>query len=216
MKTSNHAPPNHAEVRQRGRPRSFDMQGAIDAALDRFWRQGYGATATRDLESALGISQSSIYNAFGSKRELFDAALDLYERRAASALLSPLERTPDGLAAIDGFLNALCAWLTRTPGCGCLLTNAMLEASDDVQRRAIEVRASRYRDRVRSALRECLVRAAADGQIAQATVESRTDLLMAIVLGLNVAARTAESDGELARMVGAGRAEVARWRNVRT
>ena len=196
----------------RGRPRSFDVQGALDAALDQFWRKGYGATATRDLETALGISQSSIYNAFGSKGELFDAALDLYERRASEALLSPIENEPDGLKAVDAFFVALRGWLTRTPRSGCLLTNTMLEASSDLERHAISSRASRYRECVREALRECLERAAASGQMPMDSVDARADLLMGLALGINVAARAAPPNEELDRLVHAARVEVARWR----
>src|SRR5918994_56481 len=95
-----------------GRPRSFDTDQVVDAALELFWHQGYRGTSTRDLEAGLGIGQSSIYNAFGSKLRLLEAALDRYEHQISDALVTPLERSHDGIAAIDGFFAALAAWIT--------------------------------------------------------------------------------------------------------
>ena len=51
---------------QAGRPRSFDEQDIVDQALNVFWTYGGANTTTRILERELGITQSSIYNAFGS------------------------------------------------------------------------------------------------------------------------------------------------------
>ena len=74
-----------------GRPRSFDTAAVIDRAVDVLWRDGFKGATTRRLGDELGVSQSSLYNAFGSKAQLQELALDRYERSTASALLEPLE-----------------------------------------------------------------------------------------------------------------------------
>ncbi|MDE3206595.1 MAG: TetR/AcrR family transcriptional regulator [Acidobacteriota bacterium] len=61
-----------------GRPRTFDDETAVDRAMDVFWRQGYRGTTPEDLARAVGVGKGSLYNAFGSKRELFARALDRY------------------------------------------------------------------------------------------------------------------------------------------
>jgi AcrR family transcriptional regulator len=61
-----------------GRPREFDIDEAIDIALDLFWRNGYEKTSLSDLTGALKISPPSFYFAFGSKEQLFKKALDRY------------------------------------------------------------------------------------------------------------------------------------------
>ena len=58
-----------------GRTRTFDESDATRSALGVFWDQGFDGTAVPDLEEATGLSRSSIYHAFGSKRGLFDAAV---------------------------------------------------------------------------------------------------------------------------------------------
>ncbi|MEZ0491672.1 TetR/AcrR family transcriptional regulator [Kineococcus sp. TBRC 1896] len=57
------------------RPRAFDVPAAITAAGEVFARLGYSATSIDDLVNALGLHRGSLYQAFGSKRGLFLAAL---------------------------------------------------------------------------------------------------------------------------------------------
>ena len=75
-----------------GRPREFDVQKALERAMELFWRQGYEGTSLSDLTRELGITRPSLYAAFGSKEALFLKALDLYEARAGyreAALTAP-------------------------------------------------------------------------------------------------------------------------------
>jgi len=61
-----------------GRPRAFDPEAALDAALEVFWRQGYEGTSLTDLTAAMGINKPSLYASFGNKEQLFSEALDRY------------------------------------------------------------------------------------------------------------------------------------------
>ena len=61
-----------------GRPRAFDMDQALDRALDVFWRKGYEGASICDLTAAMGINPPSLYAAFGNKEGLFRQALDRY------------------------------------------------------------------------------------------------------------------------------------------
>ncbi|MEI5100824.1 TetR/AcrR family transcriptional regulator [Streptomyces sp. PmtG] len=60
------------------RPRTFDEERALDAAMRAFWANGYEATSTQDLCDATGLGRSSIYNTFTSKHDLFQRALSRY------------------------------------------------------------------------------------------------------------------------------------------
>lgn len=60
------------------RPRKFDDARVLDAAMETFWRRGYEATSTRDLSDSTELGPSSLYNAFGDKRQLYLKALDKY------------------------------------------------------------------------------------------------------------------------------------------
>ena len=189
-----------------GRPRAFDEDNACDAALELFWKRGYQSTTTRDLESALGLSQSSIYNAFGSKRGLFLSALLRYEALITRDLLEPLETSSDGLEAIDGFFKSLGFWVTHDGRRGCMLVNLMAEdggATDEITSRL-----TGYRRRVRSALRSAFRRS---GSRDSATNDARADLLVGLVLGINVAARGGAPSIELRRMISGARRQIGEW-----
>jgi TetR/AcrR family transcriptional regulator, transcriptional repressor for nem operon len=57
------------------RPRNFDEAEVIAQAADVFARLGYNAASIDDLIGATGLQRGSLYKAFGSKRNLFEKAL---------------------------------------------------------------------------------------------------------------------------------------------
>ena len=64
------------ENRSVGRPREFDEDAVLTAAMDAFWRQGYEATSLSDLCACTGLHKGSLYQAFGGKHELFMKSLE--------------------------------------------------------------------------------------------------------------------------------------------
>ena len=82
-----------------GRPRSFDIDRALDRALQVFWRKGYEGTSLSDLTKAVGVNRPSLYAAFGDKKALFRKALDRYLTGPAAytqeALKEPTARAVD-------------------------------------------------------------------------------------------------------------------------
>lgn len=192
-----------------GRPRSFEAGKVLDDVLELFWRNGYRATTMRELESAFGLSQSSLYNAFGSKDDLLSAALDRYEARIDEQLVRPLEAAEGGLDAIDQFFAALGRWVTGNGRRGCMIINLMAE--DGGTDPKITQRTRRYRHRVRSALRDALRRAADQGEVVPGDIDARADLLFGLVLGLNIAARGGAARREIHAITASARHQAAQW-----
>ena len=75
---------------ERGRPRSFDRDAALQAAMRVFWREGYQGASIADLTGAMGIAPPSLYAAFGDKRALYLEALALYGETMGTALWAVL------------------------------------------------------------------------------------------------------------------------------
>jgi len=117
-----------------GPPKSFDPELALAQARDLFWRRGFDGTAISDLEAGLGIGRKSLYDTFGSKRELFLRALALYADTVIQRICDQLEAP--GSRAIEN-LERVLEKLQRHHGSGqslgCLLGNAMaqVEPGDD-------------------------------------------------------------------------------------
>ncbi|MFC7376883.1 TetR/AcrR family transcriptional regulator [Brachybacterium sp. GCM10030268] len=140
-----------------GRPRAFDTEAALDAAVETFWRHGYDAAGLAELTEAMGISRPALYRAFGDKSQLFRAAMDRYVARNMGYVEAALaESTARDVA--EAFLTGNAAAVT-TPGRppGCLSVQAMVTHEADAfsllaeNRRVIQ---GRLTDRFRRAIRE--------------------------------------------------------------
>lgn len=146
-----------------GRPRTFDIEVAVDRAMELFWRQGFEATSTEDLVEGLGIARGSLYKAFGSKEQLYAMALHRYCERHAVGLIEMLDRAEQVRTAIRAALLALVEADLADPELGCMMVNAATERSahpDTVQQ------VSRTMGQIESALAGALERARARGEIA--------------------------------------------------
>ena len=53
-----------------GRPREFDRDAALEAAMLLFWRKGFAATSMNDLCEAMGLRSPSLFAPFGSREAL--------------------------------------------------------------------------------------------------------------------------------------------------
>ncbi|WP_027507310.1 TetR/AcrR family transcriptional regulator [Rhodococcus sp. UNC23MFCrub1.1] len=137
-----------------GRRATFDAAQVVTAARDVFWHRGFDGASLPELEVATGLSRSSIYHAFTSKRGLFDAAVQDYLDTVVAPRLALL-RTDDGLdayfASMDVELENLDA---EAPRRGCLLVNtaAGSAAHDDTLAAVVDAHRRRLTDAVTDAL----------------------------------------------------------------
>lgn len=110
-----------------GRTRSFTEVDVARSARRVFWDRGYEDTSLPDLELATGLNRSSIYHSFGSKRGLFDAAVESYLDEVVRPRLAPLRGPAVESHALETYLQGLHAAMTegRTAlaANGCLLLN---------------------------------------------------------------------------------------------
>lgn len=114
-----------AVTRQRGRPRSFDRETALEKAILAFWEHGYEATSVSDLTRVMGIGAPSLYAAFGDKRSLFEEVVREYGARYGSFAERALAEEPTARGAVERMLREAAAEYTD-PGRphGCLVIHA--------------------------------------------------------------------------------------------
>jgi TetR/AcrR family transcriptional regulator, transcriptional repressor for nem operon len=170
------------------RPREFDEESVLDAAMHCFWAQGYEATSVRDLVNKTGITSASLYNAFGDKRALYRKALDHYvedsiaDRLRRCAELAPRE------AISSFFAEILRRSLADREQKGCLLVNAALDVAphDPEFRRAVAdvlIRIERF-------FLKCVEAGQANRTISRALpAEQLARHLLGVLMGIRVLAR---------------------------
>lgn len=113
---------------ERGRPRNFDPDTALDRALEVFWRHGFQAASLADLTAAMGLSKPSLYAAFGDKESLYLQVLERYVAIQIEQHAAIFDAEPDARKALEKFLRTMATLLTEpTPPCGCLIVNGMAD-----------------------------------------------------------------------------------------
>ena len=169
------------------RPREFDDDVALEAAMRRFWADGFAATSVRDLGEAMGLGQASVYNAFGDKRALFTRCLDRYLDANMRARIARVEKSLPPRQAIETFLMEIVERSLESR-LGCLLANAALEIAPHDPAIA-DVVAERMGE-LEAFFRRCVIAGQHDGSIKRAIDPSDTArLLLTTVMGLRVLAR---------------------------
>lgn len=125
------------------RPREFEQEAVVEAALAVFWRQGYQATSIQDLVEATGINRGSLYDTFGDKHGLFLEAVDCYRRRYTARRLAQLEAPGPLRPKLAGFFNEMIAFSVGEGRLlGCLMTNAAIELAPHDRETAVAVAAN--------------------------------------------------------------------------
>jgi len=102
------------------RPREFDRDTTLTAAVEVFWTKGFAAASTEDLVQAMGIGRQSFYNAFGDKRRLYLEALETYQRNATSCHIGRLTTQASPLAGLRDLLVGLVPDDDALRSRGCL------------------------------------------------------------------------------------------------
>lgn len=111
-----------------GRPREFNKPEVLDAAMGAFWENGYESCSTEDLCKRTGLGRGSLYNAFGSKHELYELVLQRYHEQGIQEQTAILQRH----VPVRERLRELLEWgveqdFSDSGEKGCLLINATME-----------------------------------------------------------------------------------------
>jgi TetR/AcrR family transcriptional regulator, transcriptional repressor for nem operon len=194
-----------------GRPKGYDRDAVLVLARDLFWERGYEATSISDLELRTGINRSSLYREFGSKRDLFTAALESYTDRVVATLVADLRKPGASLEAVVS-LFARLAVIFRSQASvterGCLLVNATAELA--ARDKGVQSAAASYRDDLRATFAAALTHAAELGEIDARVVQVRAHILASTLMGVWLAVRIDPQDA--AALCGTIAGEVASWR----
>jgi AcrR family transcriptional regulator len=191
-----------------GRPRGFDRDAALEAAMLLFWRKGFAATSMSDLCDAMGVRSPSLYAAFGSKEALYLEAVEYYARTIGPPVWDKLA---EGATARAGIENLLIAWTeslpkSRATPAGCM---ALLAAVGDEWPATIVRVVKKVRLEMLGTLRSRLETAVAKGELPASTdIDGLSRFYLSVFQGMAVQAKDGATPAEL-RAVAA--AAMAAW-----
>ena len=110
------------------RPRKFDEDDVVERAMEEFWTNGYAATSPARLAEATGVAKGSLYNAFSSKRALFERCLDKYQQQIAKLAEGLMGHPGSTRECLRDALRAVVdSDLAQARRRGCLIGNTAVE-----------------------------------------------------------------------------------------
>jgi len=176
-----------------GRPREFDEEKVLAAAANAFWLQGYHATSIDDLCAATGLLRGSLYGAYGDKRGIFLAALELYCKTRVARLAESLSGPPGREVLRQGLLYYVQIASDLDLARACFITNTALELTP--QDKEVAQVIERIFRRMSALWAQAAVRAREAGAF-KTTLNEKTvgDYLYCIVQGVRVLGKIYKPD----------------------
>ncbi len=170
------------------RPKSFNEDDVLQTIEETFRRVGYDGASLDVLTRATGLNRSSLYNAFGCKRDMMVRAMTSYTARTCANIEDDLSGRP--------FREALRSFFSRISepdAHGCLVGNLAAERAEaDSEDRSFF--AGRL-DELEAIFAAAIVKAQTDGEIsATADPAMLARYIMTTVQGLRIVGQIREDD----------------------
>lgn len=190
---------------ERGRPRNFDPDTALDRALEVFWRHGFQAASLADLTAAMGLSKPSLYAAFGDKESLYLKALERYVALQIAHHIAIFDTEPDVRQALEKFLRTMATLLTDpTPPCGCLIVNGMADCGMSSTPPAIELALRKEVQGSETRLHGQFMRAQREAQLApDINTSDLAAFFTSLLSGLSILAKSGAKRAKLDAVISA-------------
>lgn len=184
----------------RGRPRVFDMDEALDKALEIFWKRGYEGASIAELTETLGINKPSLYAAFGNKEELFKKTLSRYVAGPVVFIQEAINQ-PSAYEVAQSFLTKAVEFFTDTKHPkGCLIVQAALSVSADSL--LVQDLLTKYRYSYEKQLAKRFEKAKEEGDLPiDANAETLAKFLSTLHQGMSVQVTSGASKEELMQIV---------------
>ena len=158
-----------------GRPREFEEDRVLDAAMNTFWNQGYEGTSLKDLCSATGLHKGSLYQAFGDKHQLFLKSLKYYMEQSFKEVAASAYLHDSPMANLRSLLKEITTKCIE--GEGCMVINSLVEmAPHDQEVKQMIDQSYAMKQRF---LTDLIDRAQREGEI---TIKQEPDRLAAVLM----------------------------------
>lgn len=170
------------------RPKIFDPDTALDAAISIFSQHGFEGTSATALTAAMGVGRQSLYDTFGDKWQLYLSALRRYVNRSVATQILALRAAPKALDGIAAHFSVLIEDACSSVRPACLGVGAICEFGRE-KPEVTEITEASNR-LLTYAIKERLVEAQAKGEIAgDLDPQDAAGFLVGNLVAIKVAAR---------------------------
>ena len=178
------------------RPKEFDRDAALQAAIGVFWAKGFAGASTEDLTRAMGIGRQSLYDTFGDKKRLYLEALGRYTAEQVAGHTQTLNGPGRPAENLKALLAAFAEQSEDQRRLGCFGLNAICEfGQDDPEVLRVNEAEGRIQD---GAFRRLIEAGQAAGDFDPALDPGAAARLLAVTLaGMKIQARAGASVPDL-------------------
>lgn len=190
-------------TRERGRPRTFDIDLALDRAVQVFWKHGFQDASMHELTEAMGLSKPSLYAAFGDKEALYLKTLERYLALLVERHAAALNDEVDGRAAVEAFLRSIARMLVDPvlPG-GCFIINGTADCGGSTIPASVELALRAALHGTEGMLLARVLKAQQDGDLpVESAPEALAAMFSSIIAGLAVLAKSGAPEAKLMTVI---------------
>lgn len=183
------------------RPREFDVEEAVEKAMQVFWQHGYDDASLPELLDGMELTRGSLYKAFKDKKNLFLLVLELYEATAVDGGVALLANSQieDGTDRILLLFKNMVAAVENGDQRGCLLCTAA--ASSAVNDADIAALVQRGLSKLQAGFLQALKDTPSLNEISSAKRHRLADILLTQYFGLRMMSRSGLELGVLKNAV---------------
>ncbi len=163
----------------RGRKRKFDLEAALAVAQAQFHQNGYEGAKLADICAALGITQTSLYAAYGNKIDLYRSVVDRYARLSGSFVAEALAGATSPDEVWTRVLHRAADVYGTAGTAGCLVLGTDVATTDADARQILSHQVERTRRALVSKLEA----------VGETDYAADADALVTVLRGLSGSAR---------------------------
>jgi len=183
-----------------GRPRQFELEDAARNAMNVFWDRGYEGASLPDLIEGTGLSRGSLYKAFGDKKGLLLAALDIYCAQALKVTADILSRPGTARQAIhESMLRHARSSSGEEGRRGCMLVAVANELV--AQEPEVSQRIARMLHRTQQLYASAIIRGQVAGEFGEGDEQEMAHFLVCQIEGMRVLGKTGAREAQMTALV---------------